>query len=149
METLRIISPLLPIVLISVPPCYIYSTVKEAIERPHPRFHPLLTPTVTFQVHGLKTQKSANAADCVSPFARRVTHQTIPRFSTTGPGNNGELSMEASALRVQSPMHTSPPFKKKQPSISLYISEGRVLIAAIFFPLSVNKKRSMTAISCG
>lgn len=49
---------------------------------------PCPIPEVTFQVLGLKTPKSAYAADCVTPFARHVTHQTIPGFSTTGPGNN-------------------------------------------------------------
>lgn len=49
--------------------------------------------------------------------------------------------MEAAALCVLSPMSTSNPFKKmQQPSIQPYISTAHVLIAAIFFPLSVNKR---------
>lgn len=49
--------------------------------------------------------------------------------------------MEAAALCVQSPMSTTAPFKKRQqPSIQPYISAVHVLIAAIFFPLSVNKR---------
>lgn len=45
-----------------------------------------------------------------------------------------------SALRPK-PLRTQAPFlKKEQPSIWLYISAAHVLIAAIFFPLSVYKR---------
>lgn len=102
---------------------------------------PPTPPTPPHQPHSRSSGgKMQVSKPCVSPFARLVTYQTIPGFSTTGPGNNGELSMEAAALCVQSPLDTSPPFKKKQPSIWLYISAAHVLIAAIFFPLSVNKR---------
>lgn len=113
--------------------------VKEANQHLLP--HPFLPHQSHSRSSGWKMQKSANPAGSVSPFTQCVTYQIIPGFSTTGPGNKGELSMEAAALWVQSPMSTSTPFKKRQqPSIQLYISAAHVLIAAIFFPLSVNKR---------
>lgn len=96
--------------------------------------NPLPPPPVTFQVLGVKKQKSANPADCVSPFAWPVTYQTIPGFSTTGPGNNGELSMEAAALCVQSPTDTSPLFKKRAAIyLALYLS-GPCFDSSHLFP---------------
>lgn len=109
---------------------YIYCAVKKASDPPHPTIH----------IPDPQSKNAEVSKPCVSPFAWRVTYQTIPGFSTTGPGNNGEPSMEAAALCVQSPMDTSPAFKKKRPSIRLYITEVNVLIAAIFSPLCVNKR---------
>ena len=102
---------------------YIESSVKKASEP-----SPIPKPPVTFQVLRVKMPESAKPARCVSPIARGVTYQTIPGFSTTGRGNNGELSMEAAVICIQSPVHTSLPFKEKQPSIWLYISTANVLI---------------------
>lgn len=85
-------------------------------------------PAVTFQVLTLKMHESANRADCVSPFARRVTHQTIPGFSTTGPGGRQWRTFYGSFGDPRPKPHGhKPPLLKREAAIYLaFISQQRV-----------------------
>lgn len=93
-------------------------------------------PPVTFQLIRVKTQKSAKPASCMSPIARGVTYQTIPGFSTTGWGNNGELSIEAAVLCMQRPNRTQASLLKRIGRLFGFISQQQ-MFANSHLPSSV------------
>lgn len=93
-------------------------------------------PPVTFLVLRVKTPKSAKPARCMSPIARGVTYQTIPGFSTTGWGNNGELSIEAAVLCMQRPNCTQAALLKRIGRLFGFISQQQ-MFANSHLPSSV------------